>query len=264
MNISISDKSKVDVFVSLFQLLKSSSNIVTIFFHEQHIHIQGMDKSQVCLFNININALWFNKYEYNGTNDSDNKICINTQMFHTILSMTPDKYMVNIQFENNSDFLEIELIRHAQGEGKGDFDKFFKLPLADIEVSLFDIPQIEYDAEFSINSKKIYEIVSQLSMFGDIMNIDCSEEKIEIISKGIEGEMSVNIPIDDLSEFSISEGDQIDISYSLNYIHKMCISTRLALEISFSISDKMPLRINYDLGNDSSVLFFIAPKIEDD
>lgn len=262
MNLCICDKSKVDIFVSLFQLLKSSSNIITIFFHENHIHIQGMDKSQVCLFNININALWFNKYEYNGTNDSDNKICINTNMFHTILSMTPDKYMVNIQFENNSDFLEIELISNETS--KGDFDKFFKLPLADIEVSLFDIPQIEYDAEFSINSKKIYEIVSQLSMFGDIMNIECSEEKIKIISKGIEGEMSVNIPIDDLSEFSISEGDQIDISYSLNYINKMCISTKLSLEISFSISDKMPLRISYDLGNDSSVKFFIAPKIEDE
>jgi proliferating cell nuclear antigen PCNA len=262
MNLSICDKSKVDIFVSLFQLLKSSSNIITIFFHEHHIHIQGMDKSQVCLFNININALWFNKYAYNGTNDSDNKICINTHMFHTILSMTPDKYMVNIHFENNSDFIEIELI--SDKPGKGDFDKFFKLPLADIEVSLFDIPQIDYDAEFSINSKKIYEIVSQLSMFGDIMNIECSEEKIEIISKGIEGEMSVNIPIDDLSEFSISEGDQIDVSYSLNYINKMCISTKLALEISFSIRDKMPLRINYDLGNDSSVTFFIAPKIEDE
>ena len=82
MNLSIFDKSKIDVFVSLFQLLKSSSNIVTIFFHDDHIHIQGMDKSQVCLFNININAGWFNKYEYNGHADADNKICINTQIFH--------------------------------------------------------------------------------------------------------------------------------------------------------------------------------------
>jgi proliferating cell nuclear antigen PCNA len=263
MNLSICDKSKIDVFVSLFQLLKSSSNIVTIFFHEDHIHIQGMDKSQICLFNININAGWFNKYEYNAvdTVDINNKICINTQIFHTILSMTPDKYIVNIHFENNSDFIEIELTSNESG--KGDFNKFFKIPLADIESSLFDIPQIDYDAEFSINSKKIYEIVSQLSIFGDIMNIKCSEEKIEIISKGVDGEMSVNIPIDDLSEFSISEGDQIDISYSLNYIHKMCISTKLALEVSFSISDKLPLRLKYDLGNDSSVLFFIAPKIED-
>ena len=107
------------------------------------------------------------------------------------------------------------------------------------------------------------EIVSQLSVFGDIMNLKCSEEKIEIISRGIGGEMMVNIPIDDLAEFSISEGDIIDISYSLNYIHKMCITTKLSSEIEFSISGELPLRIKYDLGNNSCVMFFIAPKIED-
>ena len=106
------------------------------------------------------------------------------------------------------------------------------------------------------------ELISQLATFGDVIDIKCSEEKIDLISKGDGGEMLVNIPIDDLSEFSISEDQVIDISYSLNYINKMCMTTKLSSEIEMSISDNMPLRIKYDLGNNSSVMFFLAPKVE--
>ena len=96
------------------------------------------------------------------------------------------------------------------------------------------------------------------------MNIQCSEEKISICSKGVCGEMLVNIPIDDLSEYSISEGENINVSYSLNYLAKMCMTTKLSSEIEFGVSAQFPMRIKYDLGEGSQVMFFIAPKIEDD
>jgi hypothetical protein len=42
----------------------------------------------------------------------------------------------------------------------------------------------------------------------------------------------------------------------------MCITTKLSAEIEWSISADIPLKIKYDLGDNSSVMFFIAPKIE--
>ena len=41
---------------------------------------------------------------------------------------------------------------------KGEFNKFFKMPLVEFDYDLMDIPLVDYDAEFSIASKKIYEI----------------------------------------------------------------------------------------------------------
>lgn len=259
MHLSISDKTKKDIFISLFQLLKSCSSIVTICFNDEHMYIQGMDKAHVCLFDIKIVSSWFEKYE-KGVEDSE-KICINTQFLHNILSMTQEQHSICIHYEGDPETIEVDLTNDKNV--KGEFNKYFKLPLTEFDSELMEIPTVEYDAEFLINSKKMNEIISQLSIFGDIMKMKCSEEKIEISSTGVGGEMMVNIPIDDLSEFSISEGDIIDISYSLNYIHKMCITTKLAPEIEFSISGQLPLRIKYDLGNNSYVMFFIAPKIED-
>jgi hypothetical protein len=73
--------------------------------------------------------------------------------------------------------------------------------------------------------------------------------------------MLVNIPIEDLTEYSIIEDEIIELTYSLNYIHKMCITNKLSSDIEFSLSRKFPMKISYNLGDDSSLIFFIAPKI---
>ena len=126
-----------------------------------------------------------------------------------------------------------------------------------------NIPVVEYDAEFSISSKKICEIMSQMLSFGNDLNIKCSEEKIDLVADGMVGEMLVNIPIDDLNEYSIVEGEVIDLKYSLNYIAKMCLTNKISNEVVFCISADYPMKIKYDLGDESSIVFYIAPKISD-
>ena len=261
MKLSIVNKTKKDIFISLFQLLKSCASVVSIIFYEDHLYIQGMDKAHVCLFDIKIFSSWFSSYEFD---DSDsNKICVDTTIFHNVLSINQEHHTVIIHFEGDADSVNIDLINSTPESKKGDFDKFFKLPLADVDTELLGIPEVEYDAEFSMPAKKICEIASQLLLFGDTINVKCSEEKIDLASSGVCGEMAVNIPIDDLSEFSISEGETIDLHYSLNYIQKMCLTTKLSSEIEFGISGQFPMRIKYDLGDNSQVIFFIAPKMVD-
>lgn len=260
MHLSISDKSKKDIFISIFQLLKACSSAITIYFNSDHIYIQGMDKSHICLFEIKIFSSWFNSYEVVENNVS---ICLCTQFFYNILSLNEERHTIYLHCDSveELDSLSIDLIVK---ETKGEYNKYFKMPLCELEDNLLSINLGEYDAEFSISSKKIGDIISQLTIFGNIMNVKCSEEKIELISNGINGEMLVKIPIDDLNEFSIVENETIDVSYSLNYIHKMCITTKLSNEIKFSVSAEKPLKIMYDLGENNFVHFFIAPKINDE
>jgi hypothetical protein len=64
-------------------------------------------------------------------------------------------------------------------------------------------------------------------------------------------------------EYSIIEGQVINLNYSLSYINKMCLTNKLSSEIQFSISAEYPMKISYDLGDDSSIVFYIAPKLAD-
>ena len=161
----------------------------------------------------------------------------------------------------NKDYLNVDLI--TVENSKGDFNKYFKIPLAEFEYDEMELPNFDYDAEFSISSKKICEIFSQMSIFGSDINIKCDEEKISLVTNGSTGEMLVNILIDDLNEYSIVEDEHIDLNYSLSYINKMCLTNKLTNEILFAISIKYPMKINYDLGNDSTIVFYIANKMAD-
>ena len=144
---------------------------------------------------------------------------------------------------------------------KGEYNRYFQIPLVDNEQEMLEIPAIEYDAEFSLKSKQLFDLTSQLILFGDVLNIICSEDGIDLHTSGDHGKMKVAIPIDDLNEFSISEGETIDLSYSLPYIHKMCLTTKLSKDIEIGIREDYPISIKYDLGEKSYVLFFVAPKV---
>jgi proliferating cell nuclear antigen len=256
MKIIISDKVKKDLFIALFHSLKNCASIVNVIFETTRMHIQGMDKSHICLFDLSIHDKWFNSYEV-----SENmNVAFDTSTFYLIISNKNDGCNIIIHTENddnlNIDFVALEHV-------KGEFNKYFKIPLCDYDYEEMMIPESEYDAEFSISSKKICEIISQMVLFGSDISVKCSEEKIDLVANGIAGEMLVNIPIEDLTEYSIIEDEVIELTYSLNYIHKMCITNKLSNEIEFSISSNCPMKIKYDLGDNSTLLFFIAPKITD-
>ena len=72
----------------------------------------------------------------------------------------------------------------------------------------------------------------------------------------------VNIPINELNEYAIAEGDELNISFSLNYLCKMCCSIKLAPIIDISLSNEYPMSLKYNLGDDSKIVFYIAPNIK--
>jgi hypothetical protein len=75
--------------------------------------------------------------------------------------------------------------------------------------------------------------------------------------------MRVDIPIDDLSSYSIVEEEEIILTYSLLYINKMCITNKLSTDVDFSLSNNCPMKINYSLGDDSLMVFYMAPKMNE-
>lgn len=262
MKLSIENKSKLEMFVALFQLLKNWSSQLNLQFEPDQLYIQTMDKSHICLSNIVIKASWFSEYFV----EEATNISVDTGSFATMMNYAVKHNKVDIIF-NDTDKLFINLLNNAPIGTSGasatntNFDHFFELPLMDVEQENLSIPSVDYDVEFSMDSKKFSDLISELMVFGPNLNIMCTEELLEFNSSGDTGKLKVNIPIDSLNEFAISEGEQLDISYSLAHIGKMCLSTKLGGEIGVGISAEYPMSLKYSLGDESTVTFFIAPKI---
>jgi hypothetical protein len=103
-------------------------------------------------------------------------------------------------------------------------------------------------------------------MFGDTIDIVCSEEKISMnsLSDGF-GKMTVNIDIDDLDSFAINEGENIMLSFSLNILNNVCAYHKITKDMEVKFIKNFPMKIIYNLGQeDATMTFYIAPKIQDD
>ena len=125
----ISDKRKKDVFISIFHLFKSSATQINLTINKNTFHVQGMDKSHVCLFDLKLYFEWFDYYEVNKKYD----LCFDTATFYSIINTkNEDQAIVFYLEDDNNETLLIELKNNATSK-KGDYNKFFKLPLLDYE-----------------------------------------------------------------------------------------------------------------------------------
>ena len=255
MQLKISDKKKTN-FISIFHLLKNSSTNINASFDVDNLHIQGMDKSHVCLFDLKLKKEWFESYEVSSKED----ICFNTNNFYSIISIKSDEQTLVIKKESD-DILLIELINLIQNS---DYNKYFTMQLLEYEYDELNIPSTDFDAEISLPSKRVTDMLSQLNNFGDDINIQCFDDCVDFKAKGNSGEMRVNIPVDDMVSYGVVEGEEIDLTYSLLYINKMCMTNKLSTNVDFNVSKECPMKICYDLGDDSSLVFYIAPKMCDE
>jgi proliferating cell nuclear antigen len=259
MHLTIENKSKLEVFVAIFQLLKNWSSHINMHFENDKLYIQSMDKSHICLADIEIKNNWFSVFDCS----KNNKISVDSTHFAILMNyaLKHDKLELKYEDENDVDKLYINFLNGK--ENKGSFDHFFELNLIDVDEDNLGIPEVDYDVEFTIEAKKLVEVLSELNTFGQDLNIKCSESVVELNANGDTTKLKVNIPVDDLDEYAIAEGEDIDISFSLSHLCKMCLSMKMSSTINVAISGEYPMSLMYNLGDESKVSFFIAPKISD-
>ncbi len=261
---------KAEQFAMLFQHIKVFTDHINITFFNDHMYVQCMDNSRVSIMEITLPKSWFSEYE-NTSKDSITIGISSTMLYKVLNAREKNQY---IELNTHPDKLFIHL-RNSEGavSNKTDFEKHFEIPLIDLDCDVMDIPAIEYQAEIAISSYHYATIINQLKMFGDTMEIQCSEEKIMLVSHSPEnGKMFVEIQIDDLSSFIIDEGSKLVLAFSLTYLHNICLYNKIAKDVELKFSTDFPMKITYSLNQEDNALgdehapklsFYLAPKIND-
>jgi proliferating cell nuclear antigen len=267
MRLKIGNKQKIEIFSSIFQLFKGWGTHINMQFSEKGLYIQLMDKSHICLSELNLYKDWFSEY----TVSDPYSLALNTQHFATMISYAQKHETLEIVYgenpNNNSksepslDHIYINLINTK--ENKATFDHFFELSLIETDDEIMGIPEVDYSVELTIEAKKIIELFNELLVFGPDLNVVCDETYMNFTANGDSGNLKVQISTEDLDEYSINEGETMDISYSLSHLCKMCSSAKLSPNIHIGFSEEYPMLLKYDLGNDSNVKFYVAPKVVD-
>jgi len=260
-SIIIKNLSHAERFVSVFQHVKLFTEHINIIFSGDKMFIQSMDPSRVSVFEINIPKEWFDEYSIEGENIT---IGISSSMLYKVLNTKDKRQEMKFYYDNeDSDKLRIEFTC----EDKDVYDKFFEIPLMEIENEIMNIPEMNSTASFILPSLNFADVIKNLKIFGDSLEINCDENEIQLLSKSTEsGKMKVNINFDDIVQYEIEEDASITSSYSLNLLNNVCLYNKISTNIEIHMNENYPLKLLYNLDEDNentNIVFYIAPKIED-
>lgn len=249
-------------FIDIFRHLRDFTDFITITLKNDSLYIQGMDNAQVCLYELLLKSEWFNDEENDGSysvNDEFNntEVSVNVNFLHSILNIRQEKQSINICYSGEKVCIEFT------SEEPKEYDKYFELPTVDIVRQLMEIPDVEYDSDLSLETDTFSKMMSQLKIFDEKVTFNCDDEGVNILATGVDGQMKVNLPVDDLDDYSISDDSELKHTYSLLQVNKMSDFTKVSSTVNISISQEFPMKIAYPLDNNSYIRFFLAPCIDD-
>lgn len=255
MEIIISDNDKAEQFINIFQNIKLLSDSFSVEFREDCFYVQGMDSSHVSIFEINLNKDWFDSYNI----EEAIVIGMTANIFPKILMTWTNDHNITLSMSKD-DKLDIAF---EKSNGNTEYNKYFEVPLIDLDVEKLSIPEQEYTLDIEFDSRKLKKLIDELSILGEHVNIVCNETEINATSKSIEGSMKINIPFDDIEAYSIEEGQTIDVTYSLKYIKNMCVFNKVSPTVLLYLTSGQPLQFKYAMDETSYLRFYIAPTIDD-
>ena len=261
MKITINPKNS-RIFATLLDILSNIVDELNIEFQTDKIYIQTMDTGRISLFELILDREWFECFEV----EKNTVIGLKLSIINKILNCRDPSQSIEFQFDKEtSDKIKISLLDGS----KGTFNKTYETSVYDFENDHLSIPAVDADAELTIDSIVMYKLFEQLKNFGDNIKISCNEDdiRIETIESADFTGMKVEIPEDDILEYSIIEDANVIVEYHITPICKALAIARLSKddnitnELNIYISPDSPIMIKFNMFKKSSVTFWIAPKL---
>ena len=258
MKLIANDQECVNKLFTIFKNLKAITDSLVIYLDEvKGVYIQGLDRSQCCMCEIKLQSTWFNTFEFDNTKDIPT-IGINTVILNKIMTTYTEGQSITLSTIGEADKLSISF-----SGTQGVLNKEYEVPLMNIEVDILAITEESRQIDVIMNTKQFVELVNQMQMFHDTLTMKFTEELLEMSAEGIEGNMKVNISLDDIIEYQIEEGLELKQDYAIQFIQMMSAFHKLSYQLELKFDTERPMEGKYVLGENSYMCFYIAPKMED-
>jgi proliferating cell nuclear antigen PCNA len=141
----------------------------------------------------------------------------------------------------------------------------FEIPLIEIESEFLEIPETDYENQVQIASSEVPSAIRDMSFLGDSVDFNISHDEFQLkvqgdCGKGQRSWKNTMCKITTNYDKSLPHSQRFPIKYISLALKATATTQTLLLEFS----PNSPLRIRCMLGTKSSIVNFVAPKIDED
>jgi len=220
------------------------------------ITFRAMDPSHVALVDLFWPSEDFQKFSC----DKSDRFTVRMEDFAKLIRRAESKDSIEIS-RSGSDSLSLKLSNGYKRE--------FELHLIESSQNNTPLPKLNFDANFVTTEPAFDRVLNDVSAISNHISIDADKDKVLFSGKGDTGKASVV-----LERAEGGKGDLVNLSaekeakstYSIEYLLKITKAAGSASDtIKFEYSSKMPLRMEFKLGENSKgkIQFYLAPRVQE-
>jgi len=147
---------------------------------------------------------------------------------------------------------------------KGASTKTFCLPLISLDDKERKTPILNFGATIRMASSGLLEAIEDTSIVGESASIMAEQDKFTIESNGQQLKAKVEIlPMATISIVLKAGLTNIKSKYSIEYLKKMSLGSKLSEEVTISFDNDYPLKLEYKEIDKASLTFILAPRVEE-
>ena len=235
------------------------------------ITFRAMDPSHVALVDLFWPSADFQKFSC----DKSDKFTVRMEDFVKLIRRAESKDSVEISREGQ----ESLGVKISNG-----YKREFELHLIESSQSTTPLPKLSYESKFAITEPAFDRVLNDVSAISNHITIETAKDRVVFSGKGDTGKAVVVLEkqqqdsSSSSSSSSASKGgsgsDLLDLSaekeskstYSIEYLLKITKAAGSASDsITFQYSTKMPLRMEFLLGENSKghIHFYLAPRVQE-
>lgn len=241
--------------VSLIQdSMKTVSDLISegLFqLQEDGIKLVAADPAMVALVDFKIQEDVFESYDLDG----EEKIGLNLENFYSILRRANSGDTITFETRDDSKFYIVM---------ENSSTREFSLPI--LNLSEDDIPttdDLEYKVTAELETAVLESAVKDALVVGESVVFESSDSDITISSEGDQSDMDFNISGDADGVLEFSGGDARSM-FSLDYLNSMIKAKKLSDTVGLSLGDDFPMRLTFEVPDEATLNFVLAPRIEEE
>jgi len=215
-----------------------------------------MDPSHVSLVSLTIPSEDFEVFRC----DKPITLGLNLNSFYKVLKCSTNEDSVFISCSDTSDILLV-VFENINNDRISEFE----LKLIKIDSEPLGIPETEYSAIISITSAEYRRITSEMITIGDTVQIGISKEGIKFEVEGDIGKATIFLKQIEKGEedLKINVSESVKMGFALRYLNSFSKATPLCDKISLKLCKDFPLQLEFKVGKNGFIRFYLAPKYEE-
>jgi len=219
--------------------------------------LQAMDAAHVSLVALLLRKDGFEEYHC----DRNLTLGINLEAMTKVLKCAGNDDTVTIKANDDGD--SVTFIFESKNKVSD-----FELKILDIESDTLGIPEVEYKSVLKMPAVEFQKTISNLGSWGEAVVIATSKNGVKFSVSGELGTGNINIKsnsdVDSESGVVLEVSENVTLTFALKKLASFTKATPLSTSVSLSMSDDVPLSVEYTVEDMGYIRYYLAPKIEDD